>query len=122
MDATVHVWLAALLHEIGLFWQRAAAGGADYCGIGPMFTTDTKEAGSLAGPAYLREYMAAAQTARVPHLAIGGITPENAGELVGAGCRGVAVSSAVCGAKEPGEVCGALLRAFGSKAALTGAA
>ena len=90
--------------------MRAAREGADVCGVGPMFATSTKHKPTIAGAAYLREYLAEPATARVPHVAIGGITPENVGELVAAGCRGVAVSGAVCGAAEPGEVCREILR------------
>jgi thiamine-phosphate pyrophosphorylase len=91
----------------------AAYAGADYCGCGPMFPTSTKHKPVLSGPEYLRQYLADQRTARVPHLAISGITPAMVPELVRAGCRGVAVSSAVCSAPEPGEVCRALLEALG---------
>ena len=90
--------------------MRAAREGADVCGVGPMFATSTKHKPTIAGAAYLREYLAEPATAGVPHVAIGGITPENVGELGAAGCRGVAVSGAVCGAAEPGEVCREILR------------
>ena len=90
--------------------RQAAREGADICGAGPMFPTTTKHKPDLAGPAYLREYLADEQTARVPHLAIGGITPATIGQLVAAGCRGIAVSSAVCGADDPESVCQELTR------------
>ncbi|MGB0766077.1 MAG: thiamine phosphate synthase [Phycisphaeraceae bacterium] len=80
--------------------KRAQADGADYCGVGPMFPTTTKHKPKLAGTAYLREYRA---WNGLPHLAIGGITPDNIDELVEAGCRGVAVSSAICSTQTPGE-------------------
>lgn len=92
--------------------RQAAADGADVCGVGPMFATTTKHKPRLAGIDYLRAYLADAQTARVPHLAIGGITPENAPLLGAAGGRGAAVSSAVCGAPDPGEVCRVLRAAL----------
>lgn len=85
--------------------RQAAGDGADICGVGPMFPTTTKHKPDLAGPAYLRDYLADKQTARIPHLAIGGITPTNIGQLVAAGCAGIAVSSAVCGADDPESVC-----------------
>ena len=47
-----------------------------------------------------------------PHLAIGGITTDNIGELVDAGCRGVALSAAVCSSRNPGEVCRAMVEAL----------
>ena len=81
--------------------RQAREDGADYCGVGPMFQTRTKHKPDLAGPAYLRAFVA---WGGLPHLAIGGITPSNVGSLVGAGCRGVAVSAAVCGADDPSAV------------------
>jgi thiamine-phosphate pyrophosphorylase len=90
------------------------SGGADYCGLGPMFPTTTKDKPTIAGPPYLREYLADPLTSQRPHLAIGGITPENIHELVEAGCRGVAVSSAVCCASDPGRACRELLEALQS--------
>jgi thiamine-phosphate pyrophosphorylase len=67
----------------------------------------------LAGPAYLRAYVGELG-ARLPHLAIGGVTPENVRELAAAGCRGVAVSGAVCAAQRPAEVCRALREGLGN--------
>lgn len=81
--------------------RRALADGADYCGVGPMYATTTKHKPVLAGPEYLRRYIA---WDRLPHLAIGGITPQNVGDLVAAGARGIAVSSAVCAAPDPAAV------------------
>lgn len=92
--------------------RAAARDGADYCGVGPMFSTTTKEKPRLAGPAYLGEYVTDPVTRERPHLAIGGITPGNVELLREAGCRGVAVSSAVCGAEDPGGVCRAILDAI----------
>lgn len=92
--------------------RRAAAEGADVCGVGPMFATSTKDAGPLAGPGYLHEYLADPQASRVPHLAIGGITVARARELAVMGCRGIAVSSAVCSAPDPAEACLELVRAM----------
>lgn len=78
--------------------KRAHDAGADYCGVGPMFATTTKHKPQIAGPAYLREYLA---WGRLPHLAIGGINPDNIDELTSIGCQGVAVSSAICSAADP---------------------
>ncbi|MBK7404954.1 MAG: thiamine phosphate synthase [Phycisphaerales bacterium] len=85
--------------------REAAREGADYCGLGPMFPSTTKAKNRLAGPEYLREYLKDSACARLPHLAISGITEKNIGELQAAGCRGVAVSSAVCGAPDPLAAC-----------------
>lgn len=85
--------------------RDAAHHGADYCAVGPMFETTTKDKPHIAGPQALREYLADSLLASHPHLAIGGISPRNVGELVQIGCRGIAVSSVVCGSDDPGAVC-----------------
>jgi thiamine monophosphate synthase len=77
-----------------------------------MFASTTKEKPRLAGPAYMRDYLANPRLARVPHLAIGGITPENVPQLIAVGCRGIAVSSAVCAAQRPAVACRALRNGF----------
>lgn len=95
--------------------EEAAAArraGADYCGIGPMFPTTTKHKPVIAGPGALKACLAMPGT--LPHLAIGGITPETIGTLVAAGVRGVAVSSCVCGSPAPEETCRRLRAALRS--------
>ncbi len=82
-----------------LFQARAAeVEGADYIGAGPMFPTDTKDAGPVAGVEYLRQVISEIS---LPHVAIGGITAENVGLLVEAGAERVAVCSAVIAAADP---------------------
>ncbi len=90
---------------------RAAADGADYCGVGAMFATATKPR-EVSGAAYLRAYLSNPETARIPHLAIGGVAPENIRHLVAVGCRGVAVSGVVCGGADPERVCRELIAAL----------
>lgn len=85
--------------------HAAAAGGADLCGIGPMFATTTKHKPTLAGPAALARYLADDITKHLPHLAIGGINTTNVRELQAVGVRGIAVSSVVCSAANPRLVC-----------------
>jgi len=78
---------------------RAAVNeGADYVSIGPMFETATKDAGPIAGPEVLQS---AAAEIGLPLVAIGGINPENVGDLAAVGATCVAVSSAVCCAPNP---------------------
>jgi thiamine-phosphate pyrophosphorylase len=91
---------------------RAVDEAADYCGIGAMFPTSVKPTAEQAGVAWLRDYLADPRFARIPHLAIGGITPENIASLVDNGCRGVAVSACVCGAERPDAVVRALRSAW----------
>ncbi len=87
--------------------KNAIKAGADYCGVGPMFATTTKDKPILSGPAYLTEYLTNFDT---PHLAIGGITPDNISELCNVSARGVAVSAAICNATDPGSVVTRLLQ------------
>lgn len=85
--------------------RAAIRAGADYLGLGPMFPTMTKLKPTLAGPRFVGECLADTILSERPHLAIGGITPENARELRDVGCRGIAVSSAVCAAPDPQHAC-----------------
>ncbi len=80
--------------------RTAVADGADYIGVGPMFPTATKDAGPVAGAAYLKEVLAEIS---LPHIAIGGISAGNVGELVAAGVRRVAVCSSVIAADDPAK-------------------
>lgn len=89
--------------------QSAIAAGADYCGVGAMFAGTTKDR-PPSGPEYLCEFIE--RFPDIPHLAIGGIAPTNAAALAEAGAAGLAVSSAVCGASDPGRICRELLEAL----------
>ncbi len=84
--------------------RQAIRDGADYCGVGAMFATTTKEKPRISGPEYLNAYLGDEKMAATPHLAIGGIDASNIGTLKDAGCRGVAVSSAICAASDPEKV------------------
>ena len=67
----------------------------DYWSIGSVFATPSKaDAGAPIGIPGFRA-LAALAPAGMPVIGIGGITAENAGELIRAGARGVAVISAV---------------------------
>ena len=89
--------------------ERAVRDGADYCGVGAMFPSSTKQR-EVSGIAYLKAFIE--HYPSTPHLAIGGVTPESIGELVAAGARGVAVSSAICAAEDPGDAARAIVRAI----------
>lgn len=93
--------------------KHAKDDGADYCGVGPMFPTTTKHKPDLAGPDYLRAYLA---WAGLPHLAIGGIHADNVNALAKVGCRGIAVSSAICAADDPGQASASLSGAIAAVA------
>lgn len=89
--------------------RRAASAGADYLGLGPMFASQTKIKPELAGPELVRGVLGEPVAGGLPHLAISGITPGNVDELVTAGVRGVAVSSAVCSSEDPAGACRTIL-------------
>lgn len=78
---------------------RAEAEGADYVGISPVFSTptktDTAPALGLEGVALIRAAVS------LPLVGIGGVKPENAAEILRAGCDGVAVVSAIVSAPDP---------------------
>lgn len=77
---------------------RAQQEGADYLGVGPVFPTATKaDAGTAIGLEGLRRI---ASAVRIPVVGIGGITADNAAEVIRAGAAGVAVISAVAGADD----------------------
>ncbi|MDO8547116.1 MAG: thiamine phosphate synthase [Nitrospirales bacterium] len=89
---------------------EAEAGGADYIGFGPVFPTATKEnPDPVVGVDGLREVRA---RVRIPVVAIGGITPKNAGDVRAAGADGIAVVSAVLAAADPQAAIAELLRAI----------
>lgn len=68
--------------------QRAADAGASYLAFGAFFPTRTKEHVREAHPVLLRK----AKAFGLPLVAIGGITPENAPELISEGADAIAVA------------------------------
>ncbi|MDA0803150.1 MAG: thiamine phosphate synthase [Planctomycetota bacterium] len=93
--------------------RAASIAGADMIGIGPMFPSGTKPNLAAAGPSLLRDVLAGlGAAATLPHLAIGGIGPDEARLVAAAGARGVAVSAAICGADSPGDATARILEAI----------
>jgi thiamine-phosphate pyrophosphorylase len=80
---------------------------ADYVGVGPVYTTPTK-AGRPAVGLELVSY--AAEHARAPWFAIGGIDADNVADVVAAGATRIAIVRAIGGADDP-ERAAAELRA-----------
>ena len=85
-----------------------AATGADYLGVGTIFATPTK-ADEAVGLELVR---IAAEAARVPWFAIGGIDLGNVGALAAAGAWGVAVVRAIRDADDPEAAARELRAAF----------
>ncbi|WKA54362.1 thiamine phosphate synthase [Planococcus shixiaomingii] len=78
---------------------EAVLAGADYVGMGPVFSTSSKrDAKSPAGVAGILSVKDAYP--HLPVIAIGGITPDNAKLVWSAGVEGVAVISAIAGAED----------------------
>lgn len=71
---------------------KAEKEGADYIGFGPVFRTDTKDAGEPRGTDMLQEVKA---KVGIPVVAIGGINLENIMSVLATGVDAVAVASAI---------------------------
>ena len=78
---------------------EAAAEGADYLGVSPVFATATKS--DIATPLGLDGLAEIRQHVSVPLVAIGGIKSGNCAEVIGAGADGIAVVSAIVSAPSP---------------------
>lgn len=72
--------------------------GADYLGVGAIFTTATKKDTVATSIHTLREIC---EKVKLPVVAIGGVKEENVKELTGTNISGIAVVSAIMAAKEP---------------------
>jgi len=91
--------------------RKAENVGADYIGAGPVFRTlsklDLQPLVGLEGLGRIR-----AET-RLPILAIGGITPANAAEVLAAGADGIAVISAITSSANPRQISTKFIEAIG---------
>ncbi len=80
---------------------KARMDGADYIGVGAMYSTSTKADATVIG----RERLVAIRKAvDIPIVGIGGISKYNAGELAATGIDGIAVVSAIIAQN---DICGA---------------
>jgi len=85
--------------SVGNDEERDGSRGADYVGVGPVFSTGSKkDAGSAIGVA---EFKRLAAATGLPAVGIGGINASNAREVIDAGAAGVAAITAVMGAADP---------------------
>ena len=80
----------------------AQATGADYLGVGAMFSTSTKLDAHVLSHQTLRDICAAVD---IPVTAIGGINEENMMRLAGSGVDGVALVSAIFAAEDIEAAC-----------------
>ena len=85
----------------------AEKAGADYIGVGAIFTTSTKKNARSMTMEHLKEIVSSVS---IPVVAIGGISAENILQLRGSGVDGVAVVSAIFAAEDPGKATADLLK------------
>ena len=86
------VQIGVTCHDSRHLAMEAGEAGADYVAFGAFYPTTTKETKHRAEPVVLSWWSTLFE---LPCVAIGGITPENAGTLVKAGADFLAVSGAV---------------------------
>lgn len=79
----------------------AADAGANYLGVGSIFRTDSKDTAPEETAIGLDRLGEIREATACPIVGIGGITVENAGEVIAAGADGVAVISAITAAGDP---------------------
>ena len=87
--------------------HRAVENGADYLGVGAVFSTATKTNVGNMPFETLREICHAVE---IPVVAIGGISKTNIMQLSGSGVDGVAVVSAIFAAEDPGSAAAEMLK------------
>lgn len=80
--------------------------GADYLGVGAVFSTSTKKDASAISKERVK---AICEAVHIPVIAIGGITADNILTLKGSGICGIAVVSAIFAAKDIEDATGVLL-------------
>ena len=80
--------------------EQAIQAGADYVGIGPVFATQSKaDAEPPCGLDFLQQ--AASRFTSLPIVGIGGITANNANQVLATGIDGIAVISAISLSNNP---------------------
>ena len=90
-------WIGRSIHTVENAILSAEA-GADYLVAGTIFVSRSHPGAEPAGIAFLKTVC---KTVSIPVIAIGGITPENAPDCIGAGAAGVAVLSSILHADDP---------------------
>jgi thiamine-phosphate pyrophosphorylase len=96
----------------------AAGVPVDYIGVGPVHATPTKPGRPAVGLALVRY---AAAHATVPFVAIGGITPANAGAVREAGAERIAVVRALTDSPDPAQAARSLRSVFSNSGVGVGA-
>ena len=81
--------------------NAAEAAGADYLGVGAVYATSSKDVDEDEQAIGLARIEAIADAVDIPFVGIGGVTADNAADVVAAGADGVAVISAITQADDP---------------------
>jgi len=81
--------------------RAAERAGADYLGVGAVFATDSKDTEAAQSELGVERVRRIDEAVDVPFVAIGGVTPANASDVVAAGADGVAVISTIAAADDP---------------------
>jgi thiamine-phosphate pyrophosphorylase len=89
--------------------SQATREGADFVLAGTIYKSPTKPEQKPAGVALIKEIT---KDTSIPVVAIGGITPDNVGDVVKAGAAGIAVVSAIASADDPKAATTALATAL----------
>ena len=93
--------------------REAAAAGADYVTLSPVFATDSKPGyGPALGPAVLEAAAAQLRPAGCRLFALGGVTAGTIGACRTTGADGAAVMGAAMAAADPGAAVAALIAAW----------
>ncbi len=92
---------------------KRGGANADYIGVGPVYATPTKPGRPAVGLELVRY---AAEHARLPFFAIGGVDAGNVETVVEAGARRVAVVRAIADAADPAQAARTLRGALGASA------
>jgi len=91
--------------------KKAEKDGADYIGTGAVFPTSTKDDAPKITKKELKEVV---DSINIPVVAIGGITIDNASELIDTGIAGLSVVSAIMSSDDPKKSSEMLLNIFNS--------
>lgn len=79
--------------------------GADYVSLGPVFASPTKPGVKAVGLDYIEQALSILGNFQIGHAAIGGITVDNASQLLVMGIKTIAVSSAIMNSSQPESAC-----------------
>ena len=85
--------------------------GADYLGVGLIFSTTSKEIDRPLGTEFIKEIK---EAVKIPFFPIGGVNHNNVEEVIKAGASGVAVISAVISAEDITQAAKSLLETIQS--------